>query len=334
MTRDDSRTAEQLAEAPGSHIGELSPVSLREIWQHEAHDLTPWLADRPELLGGVLGLELELEGTEVSVGSYSADLVFDNAERACRVVVENMYGSTDHDHIGKLITYAAGLDATHAVLLAESFRPEHISALAWLNEVSRSPFSFFGLTLEAWRIDGSRPAPRLRVELQPDDWSRSVRDARSRPPSNNQALCLEFWGQVLSDLHDRHSRWANVQRPAKTPWMVFGTRNAVGYHAAFYGRGSKRRLRAEVFVDASSAVDTATLYERLSSERSNIENALGQELDWEPQVHTKSARISLSIPEYIAESDVNQWPKAQKWLVDALNMMRDVFDPILTRDGG
>lgn len=312
-------------------IGLLKAVPVRELWPHEALDLTPWLAENPDIIGNCLGLNLTLEGTEVSVGSYSADLVFSDLGRECRVVVENMYGSTDHDHIGKLITYAAGLEATHAVLLAEGFRPEHLSALGWLNEVSRSPYGFFGLVLEAWRIDGSRPAPHLRVELEPDEWSRSVRDARSSHLSSREALCLEFWGETQRALHLRDPRWELDRRSSKNPWMVFASRNHVGYHAAFYGRVPKRRLRAEVFIKAPDAAGTAAIYTELHSQSTALEAQLGYALEWEPQVHQTNARISVSYGDFISEDATAAWPEAQRWLVRALSELRDTFEPVLER---
>ncbi|MDE0498183.1 MAG: DUF4268 domain-containing protein [Acidimicrobiaceae bacterium] len=270
-----------------------------------------------------------MEGTEVSVGSYSADLVFNDPDRGCRVVVENMYGSTDHDHVGKLITYAAGLEATHAVLLAESFRPEHRSALAWLNEVSRSPFSFFGLALEAWRIDDSQPAPHLRVELEPDEWTRSVRDVRTGYLSNVQALHIEYWGEVQRTLQQQDARWESRRKPSKDSWMVFVTKNHVGYHAAFYGKGAKRRLRAEVWIGAPDKESTAAIYAELHSHRESIERHLGYELKWEPQVHGTSARISVSYRNFTSENDMTEWPETQQWLVQTLSEFRDAFDPVL-----
>ena len=314
-----------------SGIGMLETVPVRELWPHEALDLTPWLAENPDIIGDCLGLNLVLEGSEVSVGSYNADLVFNDADRACRVVVENMYGSTDHDHIGKLITYAAGLEATHAVLLAEGFRPEHLSALAWLNDVSRSPYGFFGLVLEAWRIDGSRPAPHLRVELEPDEWSRSVRDARTSGLSNNEALCLEYWAETQRALQQSDARWKTGRKPSKNPWMAFASNSHVGYHAAFYGRSPKRCLRAEVFVHAPDTERTSLIYNELHLQRAVIEEQLGYALEWEPQVHRKHARISISYPNFTSESATADWPESQRWLVQALTELRDTFDPFLER---
>ena len=107
-----------------STIDTLLPVPVRHLWPNEANDFTPWLHDNPGILGDVLGMELFPEDREAAVGRYSADLLFrDNSDRV--VVVENMFGVTDHDHLGKLITYSAGLDAGVAVLVAEEFRDEH-----------------------------------------------------------------------------------------------------------------------------------------------------------------------------------------------------------------
>ena len=78
-------------------------------------------------------MDLELEGNEVPVGPFSADIVLRDANTGHLVVVDNLLETTDHDHLGKLITYAAGLEAHWAVLVVKAFRPEHRSALNWLN---------------------------------------------------------------------------------------------------------------------------------------------------------------------------------------------------------
>ena len=118
-------------------VDRLVSVAVREVWSDEARELTPFLAANPDYLSEALGMDLELEGSEVAVGSFAADLLFRERNSGERVVVENLIGNTDHDHLGKIITYAAGLDARHAVLIAETFRPEHRSALLWLNTNSR-----------------------------------------------------------------------------------------------------------------------------------------------------------------------------------------------------
>ena len=146
--------------AADGEIATLSPVDVRDVWAGEATHFTPWLAKHADLLGAALGLDLDLEKSEAAVGRFSADLVFRDTATDRAVVVENMFGPTDHDHLGKLITYAAGLEAGYAVLLATQFGDEHRSALNWLNHISTDNFAFFGVVLEAWRIGDSPPAPR------------------------------------------------------------------------------------------------------------------------------------------------------------------------------
>ena len=136
-----------------------------------------------------------------------------------------MFGPTDHDHLGKLITYSAGLDAGVAVLVAEEFRDEHRSALDWLNHISQNDFAFFGIILEAWRIGDSNPAPRLRVDTQPDGWSRAVRAATSGESPTAQAY-RRFWRLFLPRLHEAKKarpNWSRVSTPSKRHWMSFGS---------------------------------------------------------------------------------------------------------------
>lgn len=312
-------------------LGTLEPVPIRDVWQHEANDLTPWLAEHVDLLAEALGMEdLEVEGTEVPVGGYKADLVCSHGEST--LVVENMFASTDHDHIGKLITYAAGLDASHAVLVAEEFRPEHRSALNWLNRVSTQDCSFFGLVLEAWRIGGSPPAPRCRVEVQPDDWSRAVRMASAAHVSERNALYLNFWTKVMEDLHQVDEIWRRKRTPQPASWMSFRndySNHGVEYVGAFSRHDGNPCLRAEAYLDAGE--ETSALYRMLDSRRSEIETAFGEELDWQPLENRRGSRIAAHFPELlsIVDADDNQLTRARVWLVDTLVRLRTAMHPVL-----
>jgi len=150
-------------------------------------------------------MDLEREGTEVTVGSFAADLLFREPNTGERVVVENLIGNTDHDHLGKIITYAAGLDARHAVLIAETFRPEHRSALSWLNANSRESVSFFGIELKLWRVEGSpadSPAAlQLNVVVQPDEWARRVREDQGGKLTDTRLAYRDFWSEFLLAFH-------------------------------------------------------------------------------------------------------------------------------------
>ena len=202
-------------------IGSLERVPIRKVWADEARDFTPWLAENTDRLSEALRMDLELEGTEIGVGRFSADIVLRDASSGLRVVVENMINETDHDHLGKVITYAAGLEATYLVLIAEKFRPEHRSALQWLNAHSTESAGFFGITLKVWRIGDSVYAPQFDVVVEPDGWVREVRAASTDELSGVQLHYRDFWNEFIPEFHEAHPGWSRARTPPKVNWMQF-----------------------------------------------------------------------------------------------------------------
>ncbi len=178
-------------------LGRLEPVPVRSVMPHEAYDFTAWLAD-PEnlhLLSTAIGLALEPTATEVGVDEFSADLVCRSLDDGSAILIENQYGRTDHDHLGKLLTYVGGLKASTMVWIAEKIRPAHRGALDWLNESTVEGVNFFGIELELLRIGDSLPAPRFNVVSKPNNWAKQVRASTSQP-SNADGQRASYWQQV------------------------------------------------------------------------------------------------------------------------------------------
>jgi len=205
-------------------FGVLQKVSASSVdgWTHEATDFTPWLAENLDLLGGELGLALELRKREHPVGRYSLDLLLEDAQGRV-VIVENQFGQTDHGHLGKLLTYCAGTDAQVVIWLAESLTEEHAAALEWLNDNSAEGVDFFGVELELLRIDGSMPAPHFRLIVQPNEWKKGVR-AKTGP---SVEWGWEAYGQELGIADDRIrvgralvDRVESVAQELALPWQL------------------------------------------------------------------------------------------------------------------
>ena len=318
---------------PMTKIDTLIPVPVRKLWRNEAADFTPWLLDNAALLGEVLGTELFPEGRERRVGRYSADLMFrDSSDRL--VVVENMFGATDHDHLGKLITYSAGLDAGIAVLVAEEFRDEHRSALDWLNRISLNDFAFFGVVLEAWRIGDSDPAPRLRVDTKPDDWSRTVRSAGD---SERAQTYRRFWGEFLPRLHEAHPDWSRVRTPSKDHWMSFGSARSdlYRYNPAF-GAALRGTCRVELYVD-SPTITPSDVFDWLFERREKIEAEVPQEIDWDRLDGNRACRIAVYFRDEVRVTEEHRWPELIDWFVETLGQLKAAFDPVIRdypRDAG
>lgn len=181
-------------------IGVLRDVSPRDAWSHEAMDFTPWLADNLSILGQELGIQLEFESKETSVGGYFADIVARCPQDDRVVLIENQLEKSNHGHLGQLMTYIAGTDAQIIVWIATDFSEPHLAALKWLNEHTVDPFAFFAVRLRVVRIGESDPAPMFEVLERPNNWERQMhavqRESRSQSPRAAQRQA--YWMKLIS----------------------------------------------------------------------------------------------------------------------------------------
>ena len=202
-------------------LGILKNVNLREAWSHEAQDFTPWLADNLEYLSNEIGIQLELEGQEVKVESFSADIIARDPQNDRRILIENQLEKTDHTHLGQILTYLAGLEAEVIIWVASSFREPHLSAIKWLNENTVEPFAFFAVQVKAVQIDNSSIAPMFETVAKPNSWDRKIKN-KVRIVGEQSELSkwrFEFWQRLIeiypeqekyASLKSTSSRWRNV----------------------------------------------------------------------------------------------------------------------------
>lgn len=153
-------------------IGKLKEVELRNLWKHEQYDFSEWLSQNEniELLNDILGLTLTDISKEVYVGSYRCDLVAVDESSGIKVIIENQLESSNHEHLGKIITYASGLDAQVVVWIVKNAKEEHRSAIEWLNNNTNSDINFFLIELHAYKIGDSLPAPYFEIIEKPNDF--------------------------------------------------------------------------------------------------------------------------------------------------------------------
>ena len=301
----------------------LIKVPLREFWEGEASDFTPWLADEENisLLGETIGVELEVEAQERNVGPFRADILCKDTATDDWVLIENQLERTDHTHLGQLLTYAAGLEAVTVVWIAERFTDEHRAALDWLNEITAEDLSFFGLEIELWRIGDSPMAPKFNVVSHPNDWKKGVSPNPRNDLTPTQQLYLEYW-TGLRDLLEQRDGVIKPVKPLPRNWMGFGV-----------GR-SKFRLDASASIrDKWICVgltlrgsDAKSHFNVLKQDRIDIETAIGAELEWEEKPEQKRSYISLSLPETDLE-DRQDWNRQRQWLCEQLETFPKVFSP-------
>ncbi len=306
-----------------SNLGRLEKVDMRGVWNSEARDFTPWLAQEVNLalLGEVLEIDLELESQEKSVGPFRADILCKDTATGHWVLIENQIERTDHTHLGQLLTYAAGLKAVTIVWIAAQFTDEHRAALDWLNEVTNEEVNFFGLEIELWRIGDSPAAPKFNVISQPNEWFHKVSLPSTATPTNQ--LQMEYWTQFHDFMKLRDSP-VKPQKPFPQHWMNFGLGRSNIYLEAVINNRDKR-LRTGVILDGSYA---KTFFNQLLSKRESYETMLGQELDWQTSEGRKRSQIYLhrldSDP-----ADRGRWIEYFTWMAERLEALNKVFRPVV-----
>ena len=199
------------------NLGTLKGISPRSLWVNEERDFTPWLAEHIGELGTALRLELDVERAEVTVGPYSADILGKNVATGKFVVIENQLEKTNHDHLGKAITYASVLEASDVIWIATEFTAAHLRALNWLNDLSEGEVNFYGVQLELWQIDGSKPAVKFTVVSRPDELGQEARAKAANEYTGSRRFQLEFWTKVSEKLLATKALYS-LQKPRGQYW--------------------------------------------------------------------------------------------------------------------
>ena len=291
-------------------LGRISFVPVREVWAHEATSFTPWLLENEDLLGELLGIEISLSVNEHKVGDFSLDLLGTNLSNDTPLIVENQLARTDHSHLGQLLTYAGGLEPSTIVWIASEFRDEHRAALDWLNEVTDEGTHFFGVVVQAIRIDDSPPAPWLELVVKPNQWSEVARQAtQTRAQTESKERYRRFWVGFLETHRSRHEMFAG-KRPATIQWMSFKT----GVGGIGLGLNVQRkRIYADLWFDDSAETNLARL-EHLKNHKELVEQTFGDSLSWEELEGARACRIGYYGEGSLLEED--NWPDSQAWLAD------------------
>ena len=314
-------------------LSSIERVELRNVWPNEAADFTPWLAKNISALGNALGMDLELQEREAPVGGYSLDILATDVNGNRPVIIENQLEATDHDHLGKLLTYAAGFDANVVVWLTREFRDEHRQALDWLNQRTGTDTQFFGVVVELWQIDSSRPAPHFNLVATPNDWRKeSVSRAVARgtsPVSERGERYRQFFQKLIDTLREEH-RFTGARKANPHGWSAFSTGygQRVLYHARFR---AEKRASVELDIDTGDGETNLQLFRNLEEYKVQIEADLGQSLEWEPLENSRSCRIAAYMPGSI-DDDEEILIEIRDWMVTNLLSFKKVFDPHLKRE--
>jgi hypothetical protein len=301
-------------------LGETQKVSLSSIFSGEASEFTPWLLQNLGALASELGLELEPEGSEVSVGSFRADIHARTTDNRV-VVIENQFNTTDHAHLGQLLTYGAGLDAQIVIWIAELIRDEHRAAVDWLNDKA-TDMDFFAIEARAIRINDSLPALLWDVVASPNNWSRTAKKTASSNLGPLQKLRLEWWAALNSQI-EKHGVNLTKFKPAPESWQG-GSIGKGGFWLNTVTNSVEQIIRVEIYLSDEQSGDW---FNGLSEKRLEIEEALGYELNWDPLEGKKASRICISDNANLMNRE--DWENQHNWVIQRRLDFEKVFKPLV-----
>ncbi|MXY42837.1 MAG: DUF4268 domain-containing protein [Dehalococcoidia bacterium] len=308
-------------------LAKIEEVELREVWSNEPKDFTPWLKENVDQLGTALGIELDIHELEAPVGPFSLDLLAHDTDKNCPVIIENQLDVTDHTHLGQLLTYAAGYDASAVVWIAKEFREEHRAALDFLNSRTGDETRFFGVAVELWKIDRSRPAPHFKVVSAPNDWSIETKSSPSEVSERGRKY-QSFFQPLMDSLRETSSftRANKVRSAPPRNWISYSAGYlGIKYEAAFQIRDEEARVH--VYIDNRDEEWNKSLLDQLMEDKESIESELG-ELVWEPLENRQACRIA-AVQFGTIEGDQETLDEIREWMFDRLVDFERVFGPRL-----
>lgn len=305
-------------------LGRLEEIDVRRVWAHEQYDFSKWLSSEEniKLLGDTLNLSLTDVETEKFVGSYRCDIICKDELTGKTVLVENQLEPTNHDHLGKIITYASGLDASVVIWIVASVRDEHASAIEWLNKNTTDDLSFFLVEVHAYRIDNSVPAPMFKIIEQPNDFSKQAKIMAKAPELTvSNMKRLEFWN-VFNDYIDEMGKPINKHKATTDHWYTV----AIGSsqcHISIDLVNREHKIRVGLWIP-----DNKELFDKLYGYKEQIEQSAGIAFAWD-RIEGKKASMICT---YIKGLDFNHqdnYRELMSEILDKVLLIKRVFSTYL-----
>jgi len=274
-------------------------------------------------LGNAIGIELEVTEQEAGVGGFSLDILAKDLGSNANVIIENQLATTNHDHLGKLLTYASGYDAETIVWLSTEMREEHRQALDWLNQRTDSNTDFFGVVVEVIRIGDSKPALQFKVLASPNEWQKSKKK-KSGTPSEKSEKYREYFQDLIDDLRDNH-QFTSAKKGQPQSWYSFSSGNKKFLYGHSFAQGN--RARTGLYIDSGDMDENKKFFDKLLKKKNEIEAKFGQALKWEQLENKRACRIAVYRSGSIEDSS-EELQNIKEWGIENLLKFRKVFGNI------
>jgi hypothetical protein len=270
------------------NLGNIVELPLNELFEFEARDFTPWLQKNIEVVGNVIGMDIADAETEVPIGNYRLDILAYESGTDRRIAIENQYGSTNHTHLGQLITYMAGINAEVVVWIAENFNNEHITAINHLNQISNEDIAFFCIKPRLIKIGDSNPALEFLVVAKPDEWEKQVKS--ETPISPRQTEYKRFWTKLVNRFKETYPSLKPAVWSINRSYLIMCYGGTGLEYTLKFSHGS---FLVNLYIKGNIRMDAHEIIDRLIAKKDYIENELGAEVEFDKKERVKATRVNL-----------------------------------------
>lgn len=282
-------------------ITKLNKVHIKDIWRTEDRDFTPWLVENIKLLNEDIGLSIQDPERESRLSNFIVDIVAEDGEG--KVIIENQFHNSDHDHLGKLITYVSNVENTKkAIWIVEEAKHDHKNAIEWLNENVKT-CAFYLVKIQVFKINDSSPAVKFDLISGPSESTRAMGRIKTEDSIREKSR-YSFWKQLIEKLNNESNLFSNIS-PNKYSWI--GTSSGmrgIGYNIAV----RKASAQAEIYIDRGKGTEEINkeIFQELYDNKESIEEDFGAELIWEKLDSSRACRISK-------KTNVGGWQDEENW---------------------
>lgn len=304
------------------NLGKIKKVNLQEVFSDEARKFTPWLEKNISQLSEAVGLEIIDIKREVKVGDFNADLMGFEANSEDKIIIENQLKPTNHDHLGKLITYASGMGAKYVIWVARKMREEHQKALEWLNEITANDISFFGVEVEIIKIDNSNPAVNFKLVIEPNAWGREVKQTTEQVDERHQKY-QQIFARLVAEYERVKPEWGHLTARPRS-WISFGA-GKTGFRFTWAFRGDNR-FDTELYIDTKDKDEIKSYFRELKKNEKAINKKISG-LKWEELPESRGSRIALyyKMPNNVKKLTDKEIDNLIKWAIEKMNLFKKVF---------
>ncbi|PIZ45991.1 DUF4268 domain-containing protein [candidate division WWE3 bacterium CG_4_9_14_3_um_filter_41_6] len=300
------------------NLSKLNRVNLRDVWGHEAIDFTSWLAQQENLdaLSEEIGVDIKLIKTEANVGKFSVDVLAEEEASGRKIIIENQLEDTNHDHLGKIITYASGYDAEIIIWIVKDVRDEHQKAIEWLNEHTDEDINFFLIKIELWQIEGSNPAPKFEIMVSPNEWAKAIKTSpTSGELTDTKLQQLEFWNKLKNYIRERDTQ-IRLQTPRPQHWYDVSMGSSDG-HVTLTINSRDNLIGCEIYINRNK-----DLFNFLRERNVDIENEVGESIEWVDAATASRIKIRKKVADVFDQGEAEPY---FAWLYEKTVLFQKVF---------